>query len=176
MPAIDNRARFAKAMQGTLVVVTAYDAMQQSGDMAAPFLQQSSFWWLTGISEPGWKLILDTARNHATLVRPKRSDIDVIFNGESDDASILVCSGIHDIVNEDEFESYLRQLHRHHTMVATIDPKIEAGEFVQNPALHTLHTTLNRIFDSVRDCSNTIAELRAIKQPTELSEIRAAIK
>jgi len=75
----NNRKRlFAKA-KGELIILTAYDSVQQSGDMAAPFLQESSFWWVTGISQPGWKVILDTARSEATLVRPQRSDVDALM-------------------------------------------------------------------------------------------------
>ena len=170
-----NRERLYQKAQGQLIVLTGYDAMQQSGDMAAPFLQESTFWWLTGIEQPGWKVILDTARGHATLVRPKRSDIDIIFNGESDDAQITAISGIGDIIAEKDFEARLRQLHRKHTIVQTLNPK-QSHEFVLNPAGQSLHTALKRIYDSVQYCDLLVNELKAIKQPEELARMRAAAK
>lgn len=170
-----NRQRLYKKSQGELIVLTAYDLLQQSGDMSAPFLQESTFWWLTGITEPGWKLILDTARSQATLVRPARSEVDIIFNGESDDESIYEVSGIKEVIPAKDFEAHLRQLHRRHTIVKTINPK-QAHEFVLNPALATLQLTLKRIFDSVQYCDRQIAELRAIKQPEEIARMRKAIK
>ena len=145
-----NRERLYKKANGQLVVLAGYDAMQQSGDMAAPFLQESTFWWLTGIEQPGWKVILDTARGHATLVRPKRSDIDIIFNGESDDAQITAISGIGDIIAEKDFEARLRQLHRKHTIVQTLNPK-QSHEFVLNPAGQSLHTALKRIAGCLKE-------------------------
>ena len=170
-----NRERLYKKASGQLIVLAGYDAMQQSGDMAAPFLQESTFWWATGIEQPGWKVILDTARGHATLVRPKRSDVDIIFNGELDDVEIAAVSGISDIIAEKEFESRLRQLHRKHAVVQTLNPK-QSHEFVLNPAGQSLHNALKRIFDSVQHCDLLMSELKAIKQPIELARMRAAIK
>jgi Xaa-Pro aminopeptidase len=171
----NNRKRlFAKA-KGELIILTAYDSMQQSGDMAAPFLQESSFWWVTGINQPGWKVVLDTARGEATLVRPQRSEVDVIFNGESDDNQIRATSGIQHIIPQREFEAYLRQLHRHHTIAYTLTQK-EDHEFMLNPAKSTLVSMLKRIFQSVQYCDALFAELKAIKQPEELARMRAAMK
>lgn len=171
----NNRKRlFAKA-KGELIILTAYDSVQQSGDMAAPFLQESSFWWVTGISQPGWKVILDTARGEATLVRPQRSEVDVIFNGESNDDEIRATSGIQHIIPQREFEAYLRQLHRHHTIAYTLTQK-EDHEFVLNPAKSTLVSALKRIFQSVQYSDALFAELKAIKQPDELVRMRAAMK
>lgn len=171
----NNRKRlFAKA-KGELIILTAYDSVQQSGDMAAPFLQESSFWWVTGIAQPGWKVILDTARGEATLVRPQRSEVDIIFNGESDDAEIREVSGITQIISQREFEGYLRRLHRHHAIAHTLTQK-EDHEFVLNPAKASLVNVLKRIFDSVQYADSLFAELRAIKQPEELARMRAAAK
>lgn len=169
-----NRKRLYEKANGQLIVLAGYDAMQQSGDMAAPFLQESSFWWATGIEQPGWKVILDTARRNAILVRPKRSDVDIIFNGESDDAEITAISGISDIIPEKDFESRLRQLHRKHAIVQTLNPK-QSHEFVLNPAQQSLHSSLKRLFDSVQHCDPLLNELKAIKQPEELARMRAAI-
>lgn len=170
-----NRKRLYEKANGQLIVLAGYDAMQQSGDMAAPFLQESSFWWATGIERPGWKVILDTARRHAILVRPKRSDVDIIFNGESDDAEITAISGISDVIPEKDFESRLRQLHRKHAIVQTLNPK-QSHEFVLNPAQQSLHSSLKRLFDSVQHCDPLFNELKAIKQPEELARMREAVK
>lgn len=171
-----NRERLCEVAEGGLIILAAYDAVQQSGDMAAPFLQQSSFWWLTGIEEPGWKLILDTPRKQATLVRPERTHIDIIFNGEANDEEIIQTSGIANIISEKEFEAELRQLKRRHTVVKMIDPKHDTYDFVSNPALHNLSSILKRVFTSVQDCSGIINVLRAKKQPEELQRMRKAIE
>lgn len=170
-----NRERLFDVINGALVVLTAYDAVQQSGDMQAAFLQEASFWWLTGINEPGWKLILDGTRRHSTLVRPERSEVDVIFNGESDDEKVKELSCVDDIVDGKEFEKLLRQLHRHHAVVQTHEDKAAYG-FVLNPAQHALRAVLERHFDSVSDCGRILHALRAIKQPEEIARMRRAIQ
>lgn len=170
-----NRDRLYTAAKGELIVLAGYDSVQQSGDMAAPFLQESSFWWLTGITEPGWKIIIDTSRKKAVLVRPERSRVDVIFNGESDDAEVAQISGISTIVPARELEAYLRQQKRHHTIVYTLNPK-EDHEFVLNPAKGSLASLLNRLFATVLHCDALLNTLRAIKQPEELRRMRAAAK
>ena len=170
----NNRKRLYAAAQGELIVLAAYSTVQQSGDMAAPFLQESSFFWTTGITEAGWRVILDTPRQHAILVRPERSEVDVIFNGESNDDSIRAVSGIAEIIAEKDFESTLRRLHRKHTIASTINPK-QNHDFVLNPAQANLEAILKRVFDSVQHCDKLLAKLKAIKQPEELTIMQAAI-
>lgn len=169
-----NRQRLIDMLDGGLLVISAYDAMQLSGDMAAPFLQEASFFWLTGITEPGWKLIVESSRRHTTLVRPQRSEIDIIFNGQSDDGEIKRVSGINQIISHDEFEPTLRRLSQSHPMVRTIIDETQY-DFTPNPAGRDLVATLRRIFSSVQDCSLAIHKLRAIKQPDEIKKMQRAI-
>lgn len=170
----NHRQRLYKQAAGQLIVLTAYDSVQQSGDMAAPFLQESTFWWATGIEQPGWKVVLDTAHAHATLVRPKRSDDDIIFNGDSDDEEIAAVSGIKRIINDKDFESMLRNLQRKHAVVYTLNPK-QHHEFILNPAKQTLQVALKRIFGTVQHCDLLFDELKSIKQPDEILTMRSAI-
>lgn len=168
-----NRERLYKKANGQLLILTAYDMVQLSGDMEVSFQQESSFWWLTGITESGWKVIIDGARRHTTLVRPMRSEVDIIFNGEADDLTVKTISGADEIISAKDFEVYLRQLHRKHAVVSTI--KEPSGyEFVVNPAQRTLWGQLSRVFDAVQDCTKLLAELRAIKQPEEIARLERA--
>ena len=169
-----NRLKLSTFATGSPVIVTAYDAMQLSADMAAPFVQEASFWWLTGIDEPGWKAIIDTTRHHTTLVRPGKSDVHRIFDGETSDAEILARSGAQDIIKASDFEKHLRTLARNHTLAYTVYDKT-SHEFVVNPAQRTLHEMLTRIFSSVEDIGQSIHELRAIKSETEIASIKKAI-
>lgn len=171
-----NRNRLTTIAQGGLFVISGYDAMQLSGDMAAPFLQESNFWWLSGIEEPGWKIIIDGARKgHATLFYPELSEVKRIFDGAVDSEAAREISQADDVLSMDAFEDTLRQLRRTHTVVRTIRPR-EMGDFVANPAQLETVKVLERIFISVEDCSRSIAELRAIKQPEEIRRIRTAVK
>lgn len=170
-----NRARLELASRGALVVLTGYDALQWSGDMDVPFMQESSFWWLTGIDEPGWKLILETARPHATLVRPVQSEIERVFLGGISDDEALKISGADEIITTEELEARLRQLSRMHTVAETIIDRRSHSSSVANPALGNLQRLLKRTFASVDNCQQTLQRLRAIKQPEELARLRRAI-
>ena len=171
-----NRRRFEQASRGALIVLTGYDAMQWSGDMDVPFLQESSFWWLTGIDEAGWKVIIETSRSHTTLVRPALSEIERIFVGGLSDDEALNMSGADEIIVAEEFESRLRQLSRAHTIVETIIDRRTHNSSVPNPAQGNLQRLLKRTFTSVENCQRTLQQLRAIKQPEELTRMRRAIK
>lgn len=171
-----NRARLVEACKGGLLVFTAYDQMQLSGDMTAPFLQEASFWWLTGIEEPGWKLVIDGTKGaRAVLFRPEKTDMQKIFDGESSDDAIKKVSGIDDVRSLNDFESELRQWRRTHPLVMTLRARDES-EFVHNPAGADLGKLLSRIFVTVEDCTKQTHELRAIKQPDELRRIKAAVR
>lgn len=171
----ENRHRLVDACDGALIVLAGYDAMQGSGDMAAPFTQEANFWWATGIDEPGWKVIIDgTHGGRSILVRPALSRVQEIFDGSLADDVALRLSGADKIISSKDLEPFLRQLSRTHGVVRTIDVK-HPYEFVPNPALSDLVGLLSRIFSSTQDCSQKINELRAIKTPEELRKMQAAI-
>lgn len=173
-------ARYGKASNYTrlgrmIYTASAYYSVQSSGDMAAPFLQEANFFWLTGITLPGWKVIVDGQRKRTTLVRPARSHVEEIFDGVADEEQLVKISGADEIIDEKEFEAYLRQLARTHSLAYTPYSK-KSYPFVQNPAPAELHAQLERIFPKVEDCSRQLAELRAIKSDEEIASIRKAVK
>ena len=170
----EHRQKLAAFAGGSPVIITAYDAVQLSGDMAAPFLQESCFWWLTGIEEAGWKVVVDTTRRHTVLVRPTISEVQRIFEGESAAGEILKHSGADEIIDARDFEQYLRTLSHKHPLVYTVHDKTP-HDFVVNPAQRGLHETLLRIFPSVEDIGKKIHELRAIKSDTEITAIKKAV-
>ncbi|MFZ2513031.1 MAG: aminopeptidase P N-terminal domain-containing protein, partial [Candidatus Saccharimonadales bacterium] len=112
--------RFMDATQGGLVVLTAFDEVQWSGDMAVPFVQESNFWWLTGIEQPGWKAIIDSRRRSLVLVRPDRSETQRLFDGDISDDKVIALNGAIEVISDTGLESYLRRLARHHTVVQTV--------------------------------------------------------
>lgn len=171
----ENRKRFVERVQGALVIVAGYEQMQLSGDMAVPFLQESNFWWLSGIEYPGWKMIIDGARGKVMLVRPALSHTQQTFDGDMTDEQALAMSGAAVVINEDSFEHELKQLARTHQRVLTVQNKFE-NDFHVNPAQQKLKARLERIFALVEPCNKELAELRAIKQPSELDRIKKAIK
>ncbi|MBC7764808.1 aminopeptidase P family protein [Microbacteriaceae bacterium] len=170
-----NRKSLTHALEGGVLVVCAYDATQQSADMEASFLQESNFWWLTGIEEAGWKAVIDMSRQHTTLIRPQRSQANITFNGSISDEDILRVSEANDIINFDDFEPLLRRLARNHSVVRTVYNKRAEYEFVHNPAQLNLFNILDRIFTNTHDASKDIANIRAIKADDEQTAINKAV-
>lgn len=171
----ENRKLFIERAEGALIVIAGYEPMQMSGDMAAPFLQESNFWWLSGIESPGWKMIIDGARGRATLVRPALSQTQQTFDGDLTDEQALLVSGAAAVLTEDKFEQELKQLARSHTRVITTQNKFE-NDFHVNPAQQKLKARLERIFTLVEPCNKELAGLRAVKQPAEIERLKKAIK
>lgn len=155
--------------------MSGHSLMQQSGDMTAQFLQESNFWWLTGIEEAGWKAIIDAKRGRTTLVAPARSPMSEIFDGGLSYDEIAKVSGADEIIKSEEFEANLRELAKKHTVAQTLYDKTPY-EFVVNPAQKELYATLERIFPSVQLCDDILKKLRAIKQDDEIAAIKRAVK
>lgn len=168
-----NRERLVDSCQGALIIIAGHESMQLSGDMAAPFLQEANFWWLTGIEESGWKLIVDGARSKSMLVRPYLTESQQVFDGSITDDDALSLSGVDKIITTKQFEDELVQLARSHTLVMTTANKQD--DMCVNPAQHKLANQLERTFAKIEFCDRQLAELRAIKQPEEVETIKKAI-
>ena len=101
----DRQKSLVSKLGGCLIVASAHDAMQMSGDMVAPFLQDANFLWLSGITLPGWKIIIEGTSGKVTLVRPSRSNVQIIFDGAVDEPQLLERSRANAIIDEKDFES-----------------------------------------------------------------------
>ena len=172
----NNRQALGALIDGGLVVLTAYDLMQSSADMAHEFTQEANFWYLSGIETARWRMVYDASRNHCLLVRPELSEVEKIFDGQLNDQYVLDRSGADEIIDHDEFEALLRQLTRKHTIVYTVKPAHFGDSFVANPAQKNLTSQLERIFHDVIDCREQLAKLRAIKQPEEVTALKKAAR
>ena len=170
----NNRRALGTELSGGLFVLTAYAKMQRSADMAQPFTQEASMWYLTGIDAHDWKVIYDGTRGHTWLIEPDMSQVERIFDGAISSAEIRKISGADEIIPHKEFEPLLRQLARKHSAVHTVFPE-DYGNFVHNPAPAKLVKLLERTFSSVLDCRQNLIKLRAIKQPREISAITKAV-
>jgi len=165
-----NRERLASKLSGSLVVISAYTRMQRSNDVAAYFEQEANFWWLTGIEDPDWWLILDGARGKNWLVSPGNVyDENLYKNARS-------ISGINSVLTRDEGMQMLRELAKKHSVVRTLGEQVFGThvQFSLNPALKKTYDMLDRIFNAVQDCRRELVYLRAIKQPEEINRVKKA--
>lgn len=161
-----------------IIVLTAYESLQQSNDASHRFEQEANFWYLTGISEPGWKLIIDGTRGKSWLVRPNQEAIHIVFDGSFSSDEAKRVSGVDDVISIDEAAVVLSDLSKKHSLVYSVgdDPHSKYYDFILNPASKKLWKLLERTFKDVRDCRRDLARLRAIKQPEEIYAIKRAIK
>ena len=170
-----RREKFINSIDGDAAVLTAFSSMQQTNDSAGPFVQESSFFWLTGISEPEWQLVVTSAKSW--LVSPTKSDIHRIFDGGMSAQDAQNISGVDEVVYEDDYNDLLKNLSQDYATVRTIlrHPHSSDYDFVLNPSLQKLHSKLQRFFSEVADCRKELSRLKAIKSDEEVGLIQQAI-
>lgn len=160
-----------------VVVLTAFTRMQLTNDSAAPFEQESNFWWLTGLNEPDWLLVIDVGGQKSWLVYPDLSEAQRVFNGEIGMHEAQTISGVDEVISQTEVMGLLRALSKHYKMVHLVGPSLaeSTAEFVLNPAPKRLQIRLARIFNTVHDIRSDMTRLRRIKQPEEIFALQNAI-
>ena len=172
---IQRRQKLVQILNGELAVFTAFSAMQQTNDSSGPFVQESSFFWLTGITEPNWRLAILNGKSW--LISPTKSNIHRIFDGgtTADDARRI--SGVDGVIYEDDYKSILIEAAEKQSVVHTIvrHPHSDDYDFVLNPALKKLHSQLKRVFSEVLDCRKELSKLKAIKSSEEIDLMQRAI-
>ncbi len=157
------------------IILTGFDKLQRVNDSAYEFTQEANFWYLTGIEEAGWRLIIDS--NKSTLVAPNIDEIHHIFEGGLSRDEAQRISGIDEIVSTEKGEALLKQLSETYDTAMTLgeDPHSAHYDFTLNPAAPLLLKKLKKLFKNVEDIRVPLAKLRAIKQPSEQALIQQAI-
>lgn len=174
---MQNRTRAIAATHGGIIVISAYTALQRGNDASFAFEQEANFWWLTGINEPDWWMIIDGQRQRTWLVRPFVSDTHQIFDGSLSDDDALRQSGANEVISQDDALKMLRDLAKRHSVAYAIgdSPYDDHFDFSVNPTPKRTWAMLERIFSKVTDCQLELAQLRAIKQPEEIKAMQKAI-
>jgi len=173
-----NRQALVRSLQGGLVVLSAYGRQQNMNDMAHAFTQEANFWYLCGIEEPDWKLIVDGTAGRSWLVMPTVEAVHATFDGELSPEMAQKISGVDKVVTNDEAARLLRSLARQHSLVHSVGASrfAEHFNFALNPSVAAAWQELERTFGRVQDIAKDLAKLRAIKQPDEIRAIKKAIK
>lgn len=176
---IGNRNALRKKTDANIpVVITAHGLLQRTADSTYPFMQDSNFWYLTGISEPDLVLVLDG--DDEFMMVPGRSGSREAFDGAVDFDEITKISGIQTVISEEEGWQRLGTCLKKAGKAQTLPPPasyIEPYGMYTNPArgrlaerLKTWHAGLEII-----DIRDQLVSLRAIKQPAELEALQQAI-
>lgn len=171
----NNRAALLDECRDGVMVMTAYASLQLSGDMAAPFRQESHFWYVTGIDEPDWQLIATPTKSW--LVAPDISETHRVFDGGLSDQHAKTISGVDTVITKAAAKELLARLASQYTTAYGVGqhPHQKYFNFVANPAPGKLWRQLTRQFATVHDVRRSSSRLRAIKQPVEVAAMTAAI-
>lgn len=170
-----NRQQLRARMSVQACVVAGNNEVQRRGDAAYPFVQDANFYYLTGINEPGWKLVIDGAKEF--LIAPKRSSAQTLFDGSLSDKEATAISGVEQVLSEEHGRHEMEKLSEKATSIGTVkkDPHQKYYGFAPNEGPAANLRALTKLFESVEDIRGDLLKLRAIKQPQEIDAIRRAI-
>jgi len=179
---IKNRSKLRNRLDpGSMVVICSSYRMPRNGDQFYPFRQQSDFYYLTGIGQEGFILFIcpDHPREdlREVLLMRRQTERERIWSGPkltAAEASAL--SGIRHIREMDELDRIIGQLvplagtvyfnlpenSAHHSGVKTFDAEIYSTITGRYPYINPARL------------SPLLAELRMVKDPLEIEEIRKA--
>lgn len=156
--------------------LAAFDAIQQTNDASAPFIQEANFWYLTGVDEPGWMLVVD-GDGKSSLIAPDVSEVHRIFDGGLSNEAAQKMSGVDAVVGKQEGDAMLEALVEAGKPVGVIaaDPHEEYHSFVANPAPKKLHAYVKKHGKEVIDVRPLLAKMRAVKSTEEIEKIQEAV-
>lgn len=176
----NNRLRLRALFTGTApIVMTANGLLQRSGDSTYPFRQDSSFWYLTGITEPDVLLVMDKTKEY--LIVPGRSASREAFDGSVSFEALSATAGIEDVVDDKEgwkrLTSRLKRVQNVATL-ASAPAYIEAHGMYVNPARRRLIRRLRAESASleVLDLRQHMTKMRMVKQAPEIAALRRAVE
>lgn len=171
-----RRQKLSQSLGGSPIFITAFEALQQTNDASAPFIQDSNFFWLTGITEPGWQLIIEADKS--TLIAPGKTDIQRIFDGGMGADEAKTISGVNFVYETAGYKDIISEIAKSHKIVYTVlkHPHSKYFDFALNPATQKLKSRLQKQFETVEDCRVNIARLKAIKSDEEIETIKQAIE
>jgi Xaa-Pro aminopeptidase len=172
-----NRQKLLAETTADLMVFSANGLMQRSADTTFPFRQDSNFWYLTGIEEPDYILVITSERTF--LIAPPRSEHRDLWDGKVDTEVLLQLSGIETILDHHSGWNLLDRLVKKYKKVHTITPAesyFEHFGFYANPARGALLQALKKHRSAeLIDIRKHLARMRQIKQPVELMALQQAI-
>ena len=172
-----NRQRLIKNTGAELVVLTANGLLQRSADTTFPYRQDSNFWYLTGIEEPDYILVITS--DTSFVIMPPRAEHRDLWDGVVDTKALMTLSGIDEILDHhagwNRLDRLIKKLKKIHT-ITPAESYFDSFGFYANPARGTLLQTLKKHRNiELSDIRKPLAHLRQIKQPVELAALQKAI-
>ena len=175
----ENRSKLRNLLSNdSLMVLTANALLQKKSDEAYEFIQDSNFWYLTGLDLPQAWLVMDS--QNEWLVLADHSNYQDIFEGQYNFAQISQVSGINHILNYRQGLELLKDLgHKFKKigLIKTNQSYDQQSGFWLNPA----SLNLQEIIMSLKlpltqfNLNELLSGLRQIKSDEEVLAIQKAI-
>ncbi len=175
---INNRRKILGKAGCDIVILAANNRMQRNGDNTFAFRQDSNFWYFCGVNEPDYVLVFSSTSSF--LIAPKRSDIEIFFDGQLSNSQLKKVSGVDDVYDNDVGWELLTQMLNAANYVGHISPVVRKNvDFVPNDARFRLRKKIKQHMAPkarLRTINAVIAQSRMIKQPEELTQLKKAIR
>ena len=170
----NNRRALQSKVNSSLIVIAGNDEVHRKADAAFNFVQDANFYYVTGIKEAGWTLLIVDGKD--ILVSPNRSDIQTLFDGSISLETVTATSGVKTIISRSEYISKLADFSTQHQSVGTIasDPHQKYYGFSPNTGPEKSRKKLIKLFENIEDIRPILAKLRSIKQPEEVEKMKQA--
>ena len=173
-----NRERLCRLLPGHTVIMTANFALQYSADIAFPFRQDSSFWYLTGLLTPEALLVIDCDSGTSSILMPAQNDYQKEWDGEQNESDIQNTSGADEIIFKYDLNMIFKDVNKKNQKIGylpALPERVEPYGFYANPARARLESELKKSKNELVDIRRELGALRSVKQPIEIAEIQNAI-
>lgn len=157
------RSLFEDSQEGVIYIQGADTMYRYGTDFEFPFRQESNFWYLTGVNEPGYHAVLDIKSGDFHLFTPKRDSQFAVWHGR-----IKPMDEIRELYEPD----YLHYDNQLLSVLNDLNPSViycldeEQAEYIED---------LNRDFAlEIETLADAITYCRCIKTEYELNLLRKA--
>ncbi|MCA9333040.1 aminopeptidase P family protein [Candidatus Saccharibacteria bacterium] len=174
---IENRKKLISKSQAKLIIIPANTTLQRNGDSSFPFRQDSNFWYLTGVNEPDYLLVITDKGSY--LIAPRLSKYQIVMESQVEHSSLQKKSGVDRVLSWNEGWQELQKLTNSYKNIGILNPASTRRSYAisANPARSQLLKKLRRLVSraSLIDLRKDMAQLRMCKQPAEIEAIKAAV-
>lgn len=172
-----NRNKLVELIGEGIFVFTANTKLQQKADSEYRFSQDASFWYLSGINQPDWLLIIDGYNRKSYLVQPDIDPVHELFTGALSAEQARKHSGVDHVMSPKQATQLLKELSGTYTSVYGLEPDPYANyyDFSLNPAPVKLWRRLRSLFREAKGCRKSLAQLRACKSVEEIKCIKRSV-
>lgn len=170
---INNRQTLTSSLGANkLCVIAGNGLIQQSADNNYDFVQDSNFYYLTGLTEPSCFLLLDPLNKREYFCYKPKSKIEILFDGDYNFDEISNVSGIANYLTFNEAFDYLKK-YSSGQIFYNINKKYSG--LYSNPHNQYIAKRIRLRSQKLIDIYDILSDLLCIKQQQEINKIRSAV-